>query len=361
MDINTKKIAVLCNYELLPERIGGMDHFFWSFDKKCKENSIHIDWFFPNISSHGDYFKLTIKESRCQNVETYFLKYCQNKELGYTHIITHFVELCTPFFYKIKQICNTRIIAIDHNPRPLKGYSFKKLVEKKVKGKLFSRYIDVFVGVSNYSENQLIKEFGKQISKKSIVVYNGLEIEKFKKKTKFDLKKSFIVASHLRKDKGIQDLIVAVKDLDTQLKVGLEIDIYGKGYFEAELKSAINEFSLERIFRFKGSVSNLNEIYCDYDYLIHPSHGETFCYSVVESLLSNLPVITTRNQGNVLGLIQENKNGFLFEAGKTDELTLVLENVLSHEYHVDVFSMENTKLNSFSLGKMVDHHFTLIV
>jgi glycosyltransferase involved in cell wall biosynthesis len=34
-----------------------------------------------------------------------------------------------------------------------------------------------------------------------------------------------------------------------------------------------------------------------YDYLIHPSHGETFGYTVLESLLSNLPVVTTANQG----------------------------------------------------------------
>ena len=26
-----KRIAVLCNYELLPERVGGMDYFFWQF------------------------------------------------------------------------------------------------------------------------------------------------------------------------------------------------------------------------------------------------------------------------------------------------------------------------------------------
>jgi hypothetical protein len=27
---NLKKIALLCNYELLPERVGGMDYFFGS-------------------------------------------------------------------------------------------------------------------------------------------------------------------------------------------------------------------------------------------------------------------------------------------------------------------------------------------
>ena len=38
--MESRKIAVLCNYELLPERVGGMDCFFWQFDEKCKEKII---------------------------------------------------------------------------------------------------------------------------------------------------------------------------------------------------------------------------------------------------------------------------------------------------------------------------------
>jgi glycosyltransferase involved in cell wall biosynthesis len=355
-----KKIAILCNYTLLPERVGGMDYFFWLFDQKCKEYHIQVDWYFPNSATHGGYVSLTIKESMYQNIETYFFKSCKEEKLTYTHVITHFVELCTPFFYKIKQVSDARIIAVDHNPRPIKGYPLKKRLEKKIKGILFSRHIDLFVGVSDYSKNQLLNEFGSQIEKKLIVVFNGLEIQKFKKKTNFDLQNKFIVASHLRKEKGIQDLIVAVKNLDEQLKLTLEIDIYGSGYYEEELKKLIIQFSLSTIFSFKGNVSNLNEIYCDYDYLIHPSHGETFCYSVIESLLSNLPVITTRNEGNVLGMVQENKSGFLFDVGKTDELTTILEKILKQERHIEDFSMHNRKVNNLSLEKMVENHFKII-
>ena len=60
MDQGVKKIAVICNYQLLPERVGGMDYFFWRFDQKCKENNCAIDWFFPNKATHGDYNKLNI-------------------------------------------------------------------------------------------------------------------------------------------------------------------------------------------------------------------------------------------------------------------------------------------------------------
>ena len=357
---NLKKIAILCNYELLPKRVGGMDYFFWQFDATCKQNNVEVNWFFPNRSEHGEYGNLTIFDSNNQSVESFFLDFCFQNNPSYTHVITHFVELCTPFFYKIKRFSNAKIIAVDHNPRPISGYSVKKKIEKRLKGILFSRYIDLFVGVSVYSKNEVIKEFGKQIKKKSIVIFNGLKIEKFKKKTNFGFTNKFIVASHLRKDKGIQDLIFAVNNLDEQYKKNLIIDVYGNGYYEDELKLMVTNFSLSNIFNFKGSVSNLNEIYCDYDFLVHPSHGETYCFSVIESLVSGLPVITTKNEGNVLGLIEENKNGFLFEVGKNDELTLILKKIILQEYYVTDFSANNEKIGDLSLENMVENHFKTI-
>ncbi|MFV8358354.1 group 1 glycosyl transferase, partial [Flavobacterium sp. XS1P32] len=147
MGVN-KKIAILCNYELLSERVGGMDYFFWQFDVKCKQNNIEVNWFFPNRSEHGEYGNLTIFDSNNQNLESFFLDFCFQNNPSYTHVITHFVELCTPIFKKIKRLSNAKVIAVDHNPRPISGYSVKKKIEKRLKGILFSRSIDLFVGVS---------------------------------------------------------------------------------------------------------------------------------------------------------------------------------------------------------------------
>ena len=352
-----KKIAILCNYELLPERVGGMDYFFWQFDKKCEANNIQVDWFFPKQSDHGEYATLTIFDSGNQSIENYFLNFCSINKTEYSRIITHFIELCTPFFKKIKQLSKAKIIAIDHNPRPLNGYSLKKKIEKRVKGVLFSKYIDVFVGVSDSTKKLMIMNFGSHIKKKVIVVLNGLDVLQFKPKSEFSFNNKFIVASHLRKEKGIQDLILAVQDLRS---FTFRIDIYGAGNFEYVLKKMVQDFKLCDFFNFKGSISNLNEMYCNYDYLIHPSHGETFCYSVVESLMSKLPVITTRNQGNVLGLVIENKNGFLFEEANVLELKEILQNILTHKLKIDDWPLNDT-LENLSLTKMVNQHFALLL
>ena len=357
---NQKKIAVLCNYKLLSERIGGMDYFFWMFDKKCKENNIQVHWFFPNTSTYGDYKYFNTKASNDKAIEPFFIEYLKQNQTIYTHIITHFIELCTPFFKEMKQVSNAKIIAVDHNPRPLNGYSLKKKITKRIKGILYAKYIDVFVGVSNYSSNQLIIEFGSQIKDKSIVIFNGLEIEKFKKKANFDSYNKFIIASHLRKDKGIQDVIDAVNKLRNQVDLNFIIDIYGEGYYEKYLKNKIEVLSLQKYFNFKGNVTNLHELYSNYDYLIHPSHGETFCYSVVESLLSNLPVITTNNQGNVLGLIKENSNGFLFNVADTNRLKDILKSILNQEIKIENGLQKEPYVTNLLLEKMVENHFKLL-
>lgn len=359
MDVNVKKIAVLCNYELLPTRVGGMDYFFWLFDEKCKKDNIEVDWFFPNKSTHGKYDTLNIIASDYNNVEHFFTEYISKHQCKYSHIITHFVEVCSPIFKRMKLISNAEISVVDHNPRPLNGYPFKKRVEKRVKGFLYSKYIDTFIGVSNYSKNQLIKEFGFQISKKTFVIFNGLDVQKFKQKEHFNSNSNFIIACHLRKDKGIQDVIEAVNQIKSDVTIPFTITLYGEGYYEEELRKRIKAFSLEEYFIFKGSISNLHEVYCNYDYLIHPSHGETFCYAVVESLLCNLPVITN-NQGNVLGLITNNSNGFLYNDNQIHELKSILKNVLNNKIQIENGLQKESKVTNLSLDKMVDNYLNLL-
>ncbi len=360
MGQSVKRIAIVCSYELLPERIGGMDYFFWMFDQKCNTNGIQVDWFFPNESRHNGYSELTIFSSDHQNVEEFFYNYCLNNKPLYTNVFTHFVELCTPIFKKIKKETKAKIIAVDHNPRPIEGYPLKIKIKKRLKGLLYIHYTDVFVSVSEYSRENLIREFGSSIRKKTLVIFNGIEIEKFKKKINFEFKGKFIVASHLRFEKGIQDLIIAVKELVKEADYQFTIDLYGSGVFKDSLQDMVKKYKLEKYFIFKGSVANLHELYTNYDYLIHPSHGETFCYSVIESLLSNLPVITTKEHGNVLGMVLENENGFLFEREDTQGLKVILSYILNQKKGIKDCTEVNKAVNRFSLETMVDNYLNLL-
>lgn len=356
----TQKIAIICNYELLPDRIGGMDYFFWLFEEKCKQNNISTQWFFINSNSHGAYASFNAVSCEYQNVEHFFAANYLNQPDEYSHIITHFIELCSPIFKVIKRKSKAQIISVDHNPRPINGYTLKKIVEKKIKGILYSRFIDTFVGVSNYSKNQILSEYGAHLKKKTTVVFNGLDHCKFIQKKQYSFQGKFIVASHLRIDKGIQDLIEAVHQLNLKTPVSFTVDVYGIGVYEDILKQKVADYNLQSIIVFKGNVTNLYELYHQYDYLIHPSHGETFCYSVVESLMSNLPVITTKNQGNVLGLVHDGINGFLFEEENVQQLQSILYNISTNEKQAVDFAQTNAEILQYSLDNMVENYLKLV-
>ncbi|GAB1855723.1 hypothetical protein MHTCC0001_05570 [Flavobacteriaceae bacterium MHTCC 0001] len=351
------RVAVICNYKLLPERVGGMDHFFWAFNKKCKENNVEVHWFFPNASNHGDYSNLNIISPDNEIAfETFVLNNIKGK---YKTVFTHFVELCTFFYCQLKKETGACIIAVDHNPRPLKGYPLKKRLKKKLKGFMYTKCINQFIGVSEYTTSEILKDFGSGLRNKTSVIYNGVitdNIEQNIIRNKANPK--FLVVSHLRASKGIQDLIDAVNLLSETIKENLKIDIYGEGPYESELKNKVSQFKLETVFNFKGSVSNLNELYCLYDYMLQPTHMECFSLSILESLAANVPVITTNVGGNEEA-IKHNENGYIFNAKDIAQLKKIIESVFLGKKQIKT----NTRTlieDSFSIKNMVENYFKLI-
>ncbi len=352
-----KKVAIICNYEIFPERVGGMDHFYKEIDAALKEENVEVDWFFSNVTYFDFYKELHLNSASGQNIENFFLDTIQKTKTNYTIVITHFTALCTSFYKKVKQLTGARILAVDHNPRPLEGFSLKKKIKNRIRGVLYHQYIDTFIAVSNYSKYNLEKDFGKQISNKITIIHNGVLTAVYKKKEEFRTPPSrFIIACHLRKEKGVQDIITAISMLTKDRVEGSVFDIYGEGPYEDELHQLVHQFNLEGYINFKGSVSNLYDTYHKYDYLIHASYGETFCFTVIESLLSNLPVITTNDAGNVLEMVNEGENGYLFDIGDIKKLSNIIEKVLGDNKKVMTDNLNKKVETLFSLEAMVKNH-----
>lgn len=360
MDVSPKHIAIICNYELLESRVGGMDYFFWAFNERCIEKNINVDWFFPNSASHGDYHQFNIMAANNVSLEQHFITYLKTQKAQYSHIITHFIELCTSFFSDIKKLQNAKIIVVDHNPRPLEGYSLKKRIKKRIKGWLYSKHIDLFIGVSDYTNHAIVHDFGRFLKDKTKTIYNGVLMDDIILKTteRRKLNPKFLVVSHLRESKGIQDLIEAVGLFAKDLKLTLKIDIYGDGPYKNELIQLVKEHKLEDNFNFKGSHSNVNELYQHYDYLIQPTHMECFSLSILESLAANIPVITTPVGGN-LEVVTNNENGFIFETKDIKALASILSSMIDGEQSIK----GNTRTlieNKFSIDTMVQNHIEIV-
>jgi glycosyltransferase involved in cell wall biosynthesis len=351
-----RRVAILCNYKLIPDRIGGMDYFFKAYNEALLDLNYKVDWFFSTGEQHEFYKTMPLKIANSDTVEAFFYDKTRETDVTYDFIITHFVELCTKWFKRVKsRFPDSKIIAVDHNPRPLNGFGYSKQIKKKIKGVLYSRYTDLFVGVSRYSKDQLIMDFGRHIKQKCKIIHNGIDTKKFVVNSKKNNSENFnfLVSSHLRKEKAINDLIEAINLLDENNKSKIRVDVYGEGPAFNSLQKLIEKFDLTSMIIFKGSVSNLEKIYNKYDYLIHPSKGETFCFSVVESLVCKTPVITTKNAGNVLGLVKDSINGYLFEEGNYNQLKNIIENLVVKKLRLNV---EDDFDDKFSIDTMVKNH-----
>jgi glycosyltransferase involved in cell wall biosynthesis len=351
------KIAVVCNYALNPNRIGGMDRFYVAYDRKAKELGYEIDWYFLEYQPFDFYSGLTIFSADNQNVESFFLEKINQENIQYDLLVTHFLALCTSFFKKTKATGIQQTIAVDHNPRPIEGFPLSKIIKNKIKGVLYSKYIDQFIGVSEYTRKHILKDYGFFLDQKTSVIYNGINTSVFVKRIQ-ENKNKFVVSSHLRHSKGIQDLIQAVGLLEDAVKNQLQIDVYGEGPYESELLEMTQANHLEKIIHFKGGSSQLNELLSNYRYLLQPTYMECFSLSILESLAANVPVITTTVGGN-LEIIEHGKNGFIFEPKDCSALAAILKGIVLGDLKIDEdVSLQIEK--DFNVEKMVINHIQLL-
>ena len=352
-----KKIAVVCNYALNPRRIGGMDRFYVAYDKRAKQLGYEVDWYFLDYPPFDFFSGLIIFSANNTNMESFFLEKVHQERLKYDILVTHFLALCTSFFKKAKAAGIQQTIVVDHNPRPLKGFPFSKIVKNKIKGILYSQYIDQFIGVSEYTHEHILKDYGFFLAKKTSVIYNGIDTSVFVKRTK-ENSNTFVVSSHLRHSKGIQDLIRAVSILEDAVKSQIQIDVYGEGPYESELLEMTKANNLEGIIHFKGGSSHLNELLSNYRYLLQPTYMECFSLSILESLAANVPVITTTVGGN-LEIIEDGKNGFIFEPKDWTALAGILKSIVLGNMKIDKDVSEQIE-KDFNLEKMVEEHIGLL-
>lgn len=145
------------------------------------------------------------------------------------------------------------------------------------------------------------------------------------------IKKSYAVidilyVGGLTMSKGVHILINAFKELESE---NIRLHIVGKGVDGAEFKKMAG--SDQRIV-IHGFVSDeeLMRLYQKANITIVPSIWYDNSPMVIyESLMNRTPVIGSRI-GGIPELIRSGYNGFLFEAGNTKELKVVLDNLIGN-------------------------------
>ena len=191
---------------------------------------------------------------------------------------------------------------------------------------------DALIAVSKYTVDELTELYG--INKKKIhVIYNGVDIQKFKPRpNRAELRREFGLAEdtkivlfvgRLYHRKGLETLLHSIPPVLKEFS-NVKFVISGKGFKQKEenLKNLAKQLDIEEHVTFLGYVPDgkLPNLYSASNIFVLPAIYENFPFAILEAQSAGLPVISTK-VGGIPEFLVDNENGFLIDPGDPPQLT----------------------------------------
>lgn len=171
--------------------------------------------------------------------------------------------------------------------------------------------------------------YGMGVSKERFPILSYDEIASVRTKRLGADNNSFIILCvgefSARKNQAV--LIQAFAAL-SEIHKNLILVFAGDGDTLNECKDKVMKYELENKVRFLGQVDDVNKLYRSCDLLVSASKMEGLPFNIMEALICELPVIASDIKGHN-DLIQNNKNGFLFEKDNISELVKIMNRLIS--------------------------------
>jgi len=194
---------------------------------------------------------------------------------------------------------------------------WKRWYHKKV-DYILSKKTSHFTANSYALKRYLISEYNIP-SSRITVIYNGIDLNKFKKKEKdFGIfkklnidsnKKVILTVGRFSPQKDYYTLIETAKKVISHYKNVLFL-LIGRGPLKKEIERKINDEGLNNFFRIIEFVEDIEEVYNIACLSISTSLYEGLSNFILESMACEVPVIATPAGGNS-ELIMDNHTGFL--------------------------------------------------
>ena len=184
--------------------------------------------------------------------------------------------------------------------------------------------IDGFLFVSNFAKKKHEPYMSFLKNRKTVVLYNFSDAIDVEANTSLE-EKYFLYFGRLSKEKGVNTLLNAVKDLkDINLK------IVGTGSEEDDLKRFVSENNIRNV-KFLGykSGDELKNLVKNAYFIIVPSEWyENNPMTIIEAYSASTPVIGARI-GGIPEIIAEGETGFSFKCGDISDLKDVISRASS--------------------------------
>tara|TARA_R110002012_G_scaffold321984_1_gene553067 strand:- start:10991 stop:12103 length:1113 start_codon:yes stop_codon:yes gene_type:complete len=152
--------------------------------------------------------------------------------------------------------------------------------------------IDFFIANSEVIREAYIKELSYK-SGKVAVIYRGRKIDEFKKKNKsseYKFQLNIISVGRLVPSKGFIDLLEAFSLFQKENRK-VTLTICGEGPQRQELEKLIRDMELSSTVKLVGSVDDIPDRLRNSDLFVFPTYYEGLPGSIIEAMLSGIPII----------------------------------------------------------------------
>jgi glycogen(starch) synthase len=200
---------------------------------------------------------------------------------------------------------------------------------------------NALIAVSTYTKEELT-EFYDIAEEKIHVIYNGVDVEKFKpNKDRAGLRrelgleeeqKIILFVGRLYRRKGLDTLLQSIPKVIQNFK-DVKFVISGEGFKQnkEKLLKLTKKLNIANSVSFVGYFPDekLPGLYAASDVFVLPALYENFPFAILEAQATGLPVISTR-VGGIPELVTNNKNGLLVEPANSDQLTETMISLLQN-------------------------------
>ena len=159
------------------------------------------------------------------------------------------------------------------------------------------------------------------------IPHNGFLLIKKRLKYQQQIKLTFL--GRLVKEKGIENLIIAVEFLLIRYP-NIRAKIVGDGYLKSILLALINAHDLGKVVSLPGRQQNILDILQDTDIYVHPTYMEGCGRSILEAMSCGIPVVASR-VGGIKETVRNNIDGILVSPGSAKEIEKAIIKLIEDE------------------------------
>lgn len=214
------------------------------------------------------------------------------------------------------QVLNKKYHVIDKQPDVFKRFLVdeKEALYYKEEALLAHKHI-----VASTFSKRMLTSIGVSEKKCAIIPYGFNRTDYVEVRRENTSKLKFLFVGEISAQKGIFNYI----DVAKKYKGQVEFHAAGGG-----IKNLASNYKRDILsfINYHGYLvqSELFELYQEMDVFVFPSLGDGFGFVVLEALSFGLPVICSKNSVG-RDIIENGQNGFLFDAGSTDELSKAIQ------------------------------------